>query len=596
VRTLPLGLRIVLLVVPLALLPLAVVAGVAYLYLESTVRDTLDAAERRVVADGARVIDGAIAGATRAVRVCAAAPAVLNTGAAPLLAVSRASVEHVAGLTVLDGAGQTIATDGRPPSPAWASELQERLTSASPSPILMRRDGRPVALVLAPLPPPAAGAVVAEVDLTSVAALLAAVAGEPDGALALVDRRGDVLVATRPDASAVPPDAWRRILSAATPLPTVVAFETGAGAPRAVVAAVGRFSATPGPDGPVFLVRTVRTRAGTDQVGELRRTAVLMAATAIAFGLIGAGVIARTIVHPLNALLDMSRRVGEGQFHVRLEAERHDEIGQLVRAFNSMAGSLAEYQGRLVHAETFAALGRVASTVAHEVRNPLNAIRGCIEYLRLKRPDDPVVQHHAGIIAEEIVALDGFVGDFLQVARIERPRPGRVNVALLVRGHLDLHAPRAAAQGVEVSLDARADGPEVPGDAQQLGMVVENLINNAMDVMPGGGRLRVAVAEQDDRVVVSVADTGGGVPAAARQELFTPFFTTKMDGTGLGLAISRRIVEGHGGTIQYDDSAEGAVFRFSLPRRETDEISAATAPVADSPADLAGPGEGASRQ
>ncbi len=594
-RTLPLGLRIVLLVIPLALMPLAVVAGVAYIYLEATVRDTLDAAERRVVADGARTIDAALAEARRTARAVAAAPAVAGPAAGtarmhhertlgPLLAVALASTHSVGGLAVLDQEGQLLTASGSVPTPDAEPASRAWPRPGSQYPVLAWRHGQPTLMVVEPIRSLPGGAVLAAVDVAELAAPLAAIAGEPDGSLALLDPGGATWLATRPDAPAVPAAAWARVRAAAAPVPAVVEYQAATGTARAVVAAVGRFSRPGGPDGPAFLVRVVRPRAGADQVGDLRRTAMLMAATAIAFGLIGAGVIARTIVHPLSALLDMTKRVGEGQFHVRLEAARHDEIGQLVRAFNSMAASLAEYQGRLVHAETFAALGRVASTVAHEVRNPLNAIRGCVEYLRLKRPDDPVLQHHTGIIAEEITALDGFVGDFLQVARIERPRAGRVNLAALVRSHLDLHAARAAGQGVQVIVDAATDGPEVPGDAQQLGMVVENLINNAMDVMPGGGRLRVAVRDEGARVTVIVADSGGGVPAAARQELFTPFFTTKIDGTGLGLAISRRIVEAHGGSIQYEDGEGGAVFRFSLPAMEVDEFSTTSAPPADSSA------------
>lgn len=289
-------------------------------------------------------------------------------------------------------------------------------------------------------------------------------------------------------------------------------------------------------------------------------------AWAVSLALLGAGFIATAIVRPLSALSRGTERIAKGDFDVRLRVDRHDEIGQLTESFNAMAGSLAAYRDELVRAEGDAALGRLASVVAHEVRNPLNAIRGCIDYLRLKRPGDELVAHHAEIIAAEIETLDAFVGDFLQFTRLQPPVLAAVNVSDLLRSRVALHEAEAESRGIGVELVVESGGCEVRGDPQQLARVFENLARNAFEAMPAGGSLRITVSQDGDRVAISFADSGVGIPESAAGRLFTPFFTTKPNGTGLGLPICRRIVELHGGTIGSTSRAgEGSTFCVTLP-------------------------------
>jgi signal transduction histidine kinase len=271
-------------------------------------------------------------------------------------------------------------------------------------------------------------------------------------------------------------------------------------------------------------------------------------------------------VRPLAALSRGTERIAKGDFDVRLPVGRRDEIGQLTESFNAMAAALAAYRDELVRAEEAAALGRLASVVAHEVRNPLNAIRGCTDYLRLKRPGDELVVHHAEIIASEVETLDAFVGDFLQFTRLPPPRLTAVRVAEVLQSRIALHEAEARSRGIRIDLSVDPGIREVRGDPQQLARVFENLARNAFEAMPEGGVLRVAVSQAGDRVTIAFADTGPGIPEAAADAVFTPFFTTKPAGTGLGLPICRRIVELHGGTISLGSGAgEGATFRVVLP-------------------------------
>jgi signal transduction histidine kinase len=270
----------------------------------------------------------------------------------------------------------------------------------------------------------------------------------------------------------------------------------------------------------------------------------------ISFSLIAAGLLGLTVVRPLAALSRGTERIARGDFDIRVPETRGDEIGQLTVAFNSMAASLASYRNELVRAENFAALGKVASVVAHEVRNPLNAIRGCIDYLRLMRPDDRLIAHHVDIIGAEIERLNEFVGDFLRLARLSPPSPRPTDLAALLASRLELRRAYAEAHGIAISIET-GGLPTVSVDPQQIGLVFENLVHNAIDAMPNGGALRVVARVEGPLVVIEFSDTGVGMTETDASQVFTPFFTTKKEGSGIGLATSRRIVEMHCGTITF---------------------------------------------
>lgn len=560
-RPLPLGLRIVFLVVPLALVPLAVVGGVAYYYLETGIREETSAARSRQAASGARVVAAAVTGMRRA----AAGAANLPQIAAAAAADARATVTEVAParralddcvrlspmlthLALVDRSGRTIAEAGTQPRSAGVGRAASRLVTEDlfGGPVtILNAEPAPGALV-AVHPVGDHAAVVAEVSLDRVLAEWLAASDAADSVVALVDDQGAVLAQ----------NATTHPIHGPVDVSTL-AIEAG----RFLV-----LTETPPAQRAVFLMSVGQDGALSGRLVELRQAALLIAGAAVAFGLIGAGLIARTVVHPLSALLDMSQRIGAGQFNVSLERKRNDEIGQLVGAFNTMAASLSHYRDTLVRAETFAALGRLGSTLAHQVRNPLNAMRGCIELLRLKRPDDALVQHHAAIIAEEIVEIDGFVRDFLRIAHLEQPRRAPVDLVNLVESRVTLHESDAGRQHVSMEMEATSSIPSVSADAQQLGMVIDNLVNNAIEAMPEGGRLAIGIATGAASVTMAFADTGPGISAEHLKQLFTPFFTTKSQGTGIGLAIARRVVEAHGGTIVAENrAAGGAVFTVSLP-------------------------------
>jgi signal transduction histidine kinase len=587
-RTLPLGVRIVLLVVPLALLPLATVGGVTYYYLEVTVRTETDAAHLRRLGDQTAAFERALTDAQTVAHVLANLPQVTRLASSPAASTDEiAQAQRVIDVGMqLSGVVSRVAL-ARGDGPPVVSAVPPGQAAADPAAALalLTSTGRPLRdddrfLVSAGDTIPSVGVIhtvgsrpgdpviVVLVDLGALVRELEPSAGGATACLLILDGDGVIAARSGPAPEHVPAAVLQAAARRAVASPQALGGVDVAGHDVFVA------SSSPMADArhpalhtrPLYLVFLAQQLPMAARLNELRRMALFLAGVSLAFGLIGAGLLARSVVHPIDALLDMTTLIGEGQFDVRLEKVRDDEIGQLVEAFNTMATSIADYRDKLVRAETFAALGRVASTVAHEVRNPLNAMRGCIEYLRLKRPDDAVVQHHAGMIGEEITQLESFVSDFLRVTRIERPRLAPTDLADLLRARVALHEAAAIERGVRIALAPPHDPLLVIADPQQIGIVIENLINNAIDAMPEGGDLSIRAEAAGATATVTVSDTGNGITPDVQKNLFTPFFSTKAEGAGIGLAISRRIIEAHGGRLDFSSTpGSGTTFRAEFP-------------------------------
>jgi two-component system sensor histidine kinase AtoS len=213
--------------------------------------------------------------------------------------------------------------------------------------------------------------------------------------------------------------------------------------------------------------------------------------------------------------------------------------------------------------ESLAAVGELAAGLAHEVRNPVAAIRGASQAMGPGSSEDQRVEMRR-IIEEESERLGRFVGEFLDYARPGSPRRETVDLGRLAREAIE----RARLSGVETGIELEVDGTTAArGDPDQIGRAIDNLLRNACEATGGGGTVRVSLGHRAaDRVYLGVADDGPGVPPGEIAKLFQPFHTTKRGGTGLGLAMVHRIVEAHGGTIDVGGRpGEGAVFTITLP-------------------------------
>jgi len=262
------------------------------------------------------------------------------------------------------------------------------------------------------------------------------------------------------------------------------------------------------------------------------------------------------------------------------EAYSTDEIELFRGVANSIGITVQNSQvyERMKERDRLAALGQMAAGLAHEIRNPLGSIKGAAQYLQ---PGHTAAATREGtrefldIIIEEVNRLNKIVSQFLDYARPYRGEQRQLDVAEVLKKTLALFAKEAEDHGkVEIITDFADRMPPVRADAEQLLQVFLNLSLNALQAMPGGGKLWISTALRRSTRRGAVAafleirfrDAGVGIPAGDLKNLFIPFFTTKEKGTGLGLPISQRIIENHGGTIEVrSQPAEGATFTVLLP-------------------------------
>ncbi|HSH93499.1 MAG TPA: ATP-binding protein [Roseimicrobium sp.] len=237
---------------------------------------------------------------------------------------------------------------------------------------------------------------------------------------------------------------------------------------------------------------------------------------------------------------------------------------------------LVESTQLLEQKEKFAALGLLASGVAHEIRNPLTAIKARLfTQQKLLSPGSPE-RVDAEVIGQEINRLERIVKDFLQFARPADPRLETVPASQPLREVATLLGPQLENQSIQVTLALDID-PPVRLDPQQMKQVLINLVQNAAESIGNGGHITLRTrrdtlrlrGRQQPVVLLEVQDNGKGIPADVQKRLFDPFFTTKETGTGLGLPIAARIVEKHGGLLEYQTEAgRGTVFGVALPLEE----------------------------
>jgi len=237
----------------------------------------------------------------------------------------------------------------------------------------------------------------------------------------------------------------------------------------------------------------------------------------------------------------------------------------VTRFEGQLFANLKALQEELVKSQSLAAVGELAATVAHEIKNPLAGISGAIQVLADAIPAADPRRDVVGEILEQIQRLDNTVRELLTFARPTTPALQEIDLGETLRRAWALLAQQPDAEGVTFTAEG-ADGLRLRADPVLLHQVWVNLFQNAMEAMPRGGELRVRAAD-GPLVCVQIADSGGGVEPAHVPNLFRPFFSTKSRGTGLGLAISRKIIEAHGGTIRMESAPRrGATVTLEIPR------------------------------
>ncbi len=257
----------------------------------------------------------------------------------------------------------------------------------------------------------------------------------------------------------------------------------------------------------------------------------------------------------------------------RIDAPPLAELNRISLEINRLAENLETNLMRqkslekdLAHSEKLAALGRMASGAAHEIRNPLAAMKLKIQLAERSKFDAGKLEKTFAVLTEEIERLDNIVKKLLEASRPAKLNFSRIKIDDLLKNRLAMIAEKAAANSVEIKFETNDGVPEIEADAEKLTQVFDNLLNNALEAMPDGGILRVNVSTEYEKFIVEIADTGAGVDDGDKARIFELFYTTKDKGTGLGLAISREIVEAHGGKMRFESELDkGAAFFVELP-------------------------------
>ncbi|MBN1909233.1 MAG: MCP four helix bundle domain-containing protein [Pirellulales bacterium] len=285
----------------------------------------------------------------------------------------------------------------------------------------------------------------------------------------------------------------------------------------------------------------------------------------------------RGIVFPLRAMAADAREfIGEpGSDGNTLPTNELRTIGGYLQSLMSDVVDsrtvLEQHRHRLRSAEKLASVGKLAASVAHEVRNPLTAIKMWLFSIQKDVGGDEALDRKFRIVSEEIRRLENIVRDFLDFSRPRELAASKVSVADFLDGILELIRPRMASEQIVLQHEFAHNLPDVLIDPEQMKQVLLNLINNAADATGKGGRIAVTAAPHtadsgEPMVVVRISDNGGGIPDEVVRRLYEPFFSTKEQGTGLGLSIAAQIVARHLGRLVLESTGpEGTTFAVHIP-------------------------------
>lgn len=406
---------------------------------------------------------------------------------------------------------------------------------------------------------------------------------EPIDRIRLFDLEGrSVLVAgTLPTPSATPTAVLRRVMDTAT---AESFYDLGSSPPRLLYlvpirGGSGRVEAVMEIVHVATGIRRRVTAAITDVW--LRLSIILVALVLLTWF-----ALRRQVLRPLARLTEGIQRLGRGEQETRLAVSRRDELGRVAEAFNQMSRDLERarvnllaeteralgFEQELRRAETLAVAGKLTSALAHEVGTPLNVISGRAEFLAKSLPLETPGRKDLEIIVAQIDRITRIISSVLDTVRPHKPEIRATAIAEILDGVVPLLQHAAGRRQVTLTAHVERDVPHVLTDPGQLQQVLINLVLNAVDATPAGGRVDVAArpAAQDGRegMTIAVKDTGVGIPPDALPRIFEPFYSTKGAGrgSGLGLAICRDILLAHDGDIRAESElGAGSTFTVWLP-------------------------------
>jgi signal transduction histidine kinase len=286
---------------------------------------------------------------------------------------------------------------------------------------------------------------------------------------------------------------------------------------------------------------------------------------------------------PVKSLSTAARRIAGGDFSFRVPVSgRRDEMGELTELFNDMTvqlGRTRELEAQLYNAEKAVVVSRLASAIAHEIRNPLNYINLTLDHLRTSfAPADSHKQEKFDNLTSqlkiEVARINQRITEFLNYSRPAKLEPQPLELGELARDALRTVEVQASENSIETTVEEVAGPHTIMADADSLRSALTNLVINSLQAMDGeGGRISIVISGEGDGrgVRIDITDTGRGINAEDISKIFEPYYSTKDTGTGLGLAIVRKAVEDHHGTVSVKSKeGEGTTFTITLPASADD--------------------------
>lgn len=313
----------------------------------------------------------------------------------------------------------------------------------------------------------------------------------------------------------------------------------------------------------------------------IKQSLFVIGFAALVLALVLAAVVARIVARPAQALAEASKRLAQGDYAAPLPRDAGDEIGQLARAFGEMRAAIGQREQRLrsaqaemIHREKLAAMGRLVAQLSHEINNPIYNIQNCLEALeRRGDPADPN-REFLTLAQEELARMATLTRQLLDQSRPLSDAAAPVSLNALAQRVLTLARGDLGSRGIRVETLLERGLPPVVVHPEGIQQVLANLVNNACDAMPKGGKLRLSTRADAEAVEVVVEDTGTGIAEEDLPHIFEAFYTTKpgVAGIGLGLFVSEGIIRGHRGRLSVESApGKGSRFTVRLPRETLDE-------------------------
>jgi signal transduction histidine kinase len=313
------------------------------------------------------------------------------------------------------------------------------------------------------------------------------------------------------------------------------------------------------------------------EIRETRLVLILIGCGGFLIGMIGSAFLAKRITGPIKKLVEGTILISRGDFSHSLSIRSKDEIGNLAQSFNRMSEDLLQTRKRieeankkLIQAEKLASIGRIAATIAHEIRNPLTSVKLNIQRVIQDNDLDEMEKDHLAISQEGIAQIEKFIKELLNFTRVSDLKKERFSIEQIIEESVKMMSGSLVEKKIGLTKNYSRHLPSVFVDGDKMRQVFLNILRNACEAVDEGGEISLMLSclQEDgiERINIRISDNGVGIPEKDWENIFEPFFTTKASGFGLGLANARKIVEQHRGFIRVvKKRGQGTAFEIQIP-------------------------------